>query len=108
MAEFSVRTSQPLKILTFCDCFLKKYFSLKHGFAASRWTENNNGIVNLTLFQTHPNIDKKLFTASSMLGLKNSDKPFPMGQEVGVLKWRFQTTDESYMPLSSKFVTVKA
>ena len=53
-------------------------------------------------FQTHPNIDKKLFTASSIIGLKNPEKPFPMGQEVGVLKWRFQTTDESYMPLSSK------
>jgi len=50
--------------------------------------------------QTHPNIDKKLFTAQSLLGLKNQDKPFPMGQEIGVLKWRLTTQDESFMPLA--------
>ncbi|XP_053409072.1 coatomer subunit delta-like isoform X2 [Mercenaria mercenaria] len=50
--------------------------------------------------QTHPNIDKKLFASQSVLGLKNQDKPFPVGQDIGVLKWRFSTQDESYMPLS--------
>lgn len=52
--------------------------------------------------QTHPNIDKKLFGSSSVIGLKNPDKPFPLNQDIGVLKWRFQTQDESFMPLSSE------
>ncbi|CAL1537188.1 unnamed protein product [Lymnaea stagnalis] len=50
--------------------------------------------------QTHPNIDKKLFTQSSVISLKNPEKPFPVGQDIGVLKWRFQTQDEACMPLS--------
>lgn len=54
------------------------------------------------LFQTHPNIDKKLFASQSLIGLKNPEKPFPIGQDIGVLKWRFTTQDESFMPLSSK------
>lgn len=33
--------------------------------------------------------------------MKNSAKPFPIGVDVGVLKWRFQTPDESYVPLLS-------
>ncbi|KAK3082782.1 hypothetical protein FSP39_005187 [Pinctada imbricata] len=50
--------------------------------------------------QTHPNVDKKLFASTSCIALKNQDKAFPMNQEVGVLKWRFQTQDEDMMPLS--------
>jgi len=52
--------------------------------------------------QTHPNVDKKLFQASSLIGLKAPEKPFPINQDIGVLKWRFQTQDDSFMPLSSK------
>ena len=57
--------------------------------------------------QTHPNIDKKLFASQSVIGLKNQDKPFPVGQDIGVLKWRFSTQDESYMPLSSKLTPIE-
>lgn len=49
--------------------------------------------------QTHPNVDKKAFQSKGVIGLKNSSKSFPMKQDVGVLKWRLQTTDESLMPL---------
>lgn len=56
------------------------------------------------LFQTHPNVDKKLFVASSQVALKNPEKPFPMNQDVGVLKWRLQTQDEALIPLSSKAI----
>lgn len=52
--------------------------------------------------QTHPNVDKKLFTADSVIGLKNPEKSFPLNNDVGVLKWRLQTTDESLIPLTSK------
>lgn len=53
-------------------------------------------------FQTHPNVDKKLFNSTSNIKLKNPEKPFPLHQDVGVLKWRYTTQDESNMPLSSK------
>ncbi|KAI8775270.1 coatomer subunit delta [Biomphalaria glabrata] len=59
----------------------------------------NNDTKGIQL-QTHPNIDKKLFTQSSIISLKNPEKPFPVGQDIGVLKWRFQTQDEACMPLS--------
>jgi coatomer subunit delta len=35
-----------------------------------------------------------------ILGLKDPDRPFPTGSALGVLKWRFQTRDESLVPLS--------
>lgn len=52
--------------------------------------------------QTHPNVDKKLFTAESQIGLKNPEKSFPINSDVGVLKWRLQTTEESFIPLTSE------
>lgn len=52
--------------------------------------------------QTHPNVDKELFRNKHQIGLKNPSKPFPMNTDVGVLKWRLQTTDESAVPLTSK------
>ncbi|KAJ8267041.1 hypothetical protein GJAV_G00137630 [Gymnothorax javanicus] len=60
---------------------------------------NNNDKKGVQL-QTHPNVDKKLFTAESVIGLKNPDKSFPLNNDVGVLKWRLQTTDESLIPLT--------
>lgn len=52
--------------------------------------------------QTHPNIDKELLRSKTQIGLKNPAKPFPLNTDVGVLKWRFQTTDEANLPMSSK------
>jgi len=60
---------------------------------------NNKESRNIQL-QTHPNIDKKLFMSESLIGLKNSDRPFPANQEVGVLKWRYTSTDASEIPLT--------
>ena len=56
---------------------------------------------NMVQTQTHPNIDKELMKRRSQIGLKNPAKPFPLNTDVGVLKWRLQTTDESNIPLSS-------
>lgn len=53
--------------------------------------------------QTHPNVDRDLWRSCGQIGMKMSNKPFPPNTDVGVLKWRFQTTDESQVPLSSKF-----
>lgn len=55
-------------------------------------------------FQTHPNVDKKLFMSESVIGLKNPDKSFPINSDVGVLKWRLQTTEESLIPLTSELL----
>jgi hypothetical protein len=62
--------------------------------------------MKLIFFQTHPNIDKKLFMNDSLIGLKNSDRPFPANQEVGVLKWRYTSTDSSEIPLTSKIMNI--
>ncbi len=40
-------------------------------------------------FKTHPNIDKQLY-ASNVLGLKDSERPFPTGSALPILKWRMQ------------------
>ncbi|XP_045559453.1 coatomer subunit delta [Salmo salar] len=50
--------------------------------------------------QTHPNVDKKLFTSDSVIGLKNPEKSFPLNNDVGVLKWRLQSTDDALIPLT--------
>jgi len=49
--------------------------------------------------QTHPNIDKALFNGRRQIGMKQADRPFPVNTDVGVLKWRFVTEDESQIPL---------
>jgi len=51
-------------------------------------------------FKTHPNIDKALYGEENILGLKDPTRPFPTGAPLGVLKWRFQTADESFVPLT--------
>jgi coatomer subunit delta len=50
--------------------------------------------------QTHPNIDKQMFHTKSVIQAKAGGKPYPIGQEVGVLKWRLQTQEESSMPFT--------
>ncbi|ORZ39985.1 coatomer subunit delta [Catenaria anguillulae PL171] len=51
-------------------------------------------------FKTHPNMDKKAWTDSSTLTLRDASKSFPVGQPSGVLKWRLVSKDESAVPLS--------
>lgn len=59
----------------------------------------NTDSRNLQL-QTNPNIDKNLFKNNSMIGLRDTTKSFPISTDVGVLKWRFQSQDESEIPLT--------
>jgi len=51
-------------------------------------------------FKTHPQVDKKLFNSGSVIALKDPSKPFPVGTPLGILKWRFATRDENFIPLS--------
>lgn len=80
-----------------------------HGLVTLRIANDNFGRIRVVLenndtrgiqLQTHPNVDKDLFRTKSEIGLKNPSKPFPMHTDVGVLKWRLQTQDESFIPLS--------
>lgn len=80
-----------------------------HGLATLKITNDRFGRVKIAFLngdskgiqlQTHPNVDKKLFQSASIIGLKNPEKPFPLNQDIGVLKWRLQTQDDGFMPLS--------
>ncbi|XP_076064559.1 coatomer subunit delta [Oratosquilla oratoria] len=50
--------------------------------------------------QTHPNVDRELWRSCSQIGMKMANKPFPPNTDVGVLKWRFQTSDDTFIPIS--------
>ena len=85
------------------------------GMLMLRISDENFGKVKLQLqtpsksaiqIQPHPNIDKELLRARSQIAMKNPAKPFPTNTDVGVLKWRFQTTDDSLIPLSSKYFSI--
>lgn len=81
------------------------------GLLTLRISDENYGRIKIQLqnddthgiqLQTHPNVDKELFKNRSIIGLKNPNKPFPLNTDVGVLKWRFVTQDDSAIPLTSK------
>ncbi|KAJ8706088.1 hypothetical protein PYW07_010865 [Mythimna separata] len=50
--------------------------------------------------QTHPNVDKEAFRANGVIGLKQSQRAFPLNSDVGVLKWRLNANDDKLAPLS--------
>ncbi|KAL4707066.1 hypothetical protein ACJJTC_011392 [Scirpophaga incertulas] len=51
--------------------------------------------------QTHPNVDKEAFRSQGVIGLKQSQRPFPLHSDVGVLKWRLTSNaDDKLVPLS--------
>ena len=83
-----------------------------HGQLTMRITDESFGRIKLQLkghtnelvqLQTHPKIDKELLRTRTQIALQNPAKPFPLNTDVGVLKWRITTTDESNIPLSSKY-----
>jgi len=52
-------------------------------------------------FKQHPNVAK--FTGSEkVIGLKDPSRSFPVGQGLGVLRWRMTSKDESHVPLNSE------
>jgi hypothetical protein len=53
-------------------------------------------------FKTHPNVDKAVWAQRGEIKLKEGKKGFPVGQGLGVLKWRMTGTDESVVPISSE------
>lgn len=51
-------------------------------------------------FKTHPHVDKAGWTDSRLVQLRDVKKPFPVRQNLGVLRWRGTTKDEISVPLS--------
>lgn len=81
-----------------------------HGLLTLRIADEKCGRIRVQLdnqankgiqLQTHPNVDKELFKSKAQISLKNPAKPFPLNTDVGVLKWRYQTQDETAIPLTS-------
>ncbi|KAJ3276265.1 Coatomer subunit delta [Terramyces sp. JEL0728] len=59
---------------------------------------NDESKARVTL-NTHPNVDKGLWGSNSVLALKDPNRPFPVAQPLGILKWRYSSKDESALPL---------
>lgn len=54
-----------------------------------------------TQFKTHPNVDRNLFKDHHRIGLRDSSRPFPLNQQMCVLRWRLQAKPESSkLPIS--------
>lgn len=70
------------------------------GFIQVQIEKSGNPSIN---FKTHPNVNKELFSNENILGLKDPNRPFPTGQSgdgVGLLKWRMESTNEEFLPLT--------
>jgi len=62
-----------------------------HGLLTLKVTNDKNARIKIAIqnndtkgaqIQTHPNVDKKLFQTSSVITLKNPEKPFPTSQDI--------------------------
>jgi len=51
-------------------------------------------------FKAHPNMNKTLYSQNQLLTLKDNTKSYPIGAPSSVLKWRWATKDEKYIPLT--------
>jgi hypothetical protein len=57
-------------------------------------------------FKQHPNVAKFVPGQPRVVALKDPSRAFPVGQSLAVLKWRYAGTDESNVPLSSRFLEI--
>lgn len=51
-------------------------------------------------YRTHPHVDKQPWASQRKIALRDPKREFPVNQQVGVLRWRAITKDESVLPLS--------
>lgn len=65
-------------------------------------SHSDNFTTNDLQFKTHPRIDKKAWTDSKTIQLRDTKQAFPVRTGLAVLKWRLTSKDESIVPLSSK------
>ncbi|XP_023288486.1 coatomer subunit delta [Orussus abietinus] len=102
-----LRQEERLNVRIFRDGALQN-FEL-HGLVTLHISDEKWGRIRVQLenrdsrgiqLQTHPNVDKELFRTRGQIGLKTPSKPFPLNTDVGVLKWRLQTQDETALPIT--------
>jgi hypothetical protein len=51
-------------------------------------------------FRQHPNVAKFTNSGDKIIALKDQSRAFPVGQGLGVLRWRMSSKDESNVPLT--------
>lgn len=51
-------------------------------------------------YKTHPHVDKAAWASGHAITLRDPSKPFPVNQNLAVLRWRLASKDESLVPLS--------
>lgn len=51
-------------------------------------------------FKTHPNVDKVAFKNESSVQMKDLSRPFPINQNLEVVRWKYTTQDATAVPLS--------
>lgn len=68
-------------------------------YAKLRLTLAPNDYSHLQLKQ-HTNVAKFAPSGPKVIALKDPARPFPVGQELGVLRWRMTSNDESKVPLT--------
>lgn len=69
-------------------------------------SHSDNFTTNDLQFKTHPRIDKKAWTDSKKIQLRDTKQAFPVRTGLAVLKWRLTSKDESIVPLSSKYALI--
>ncbi|CAH9079554.1 unnamed protein product [Cuscuta europaea] len=70
------------------------------GFIQVQIEKGGNCDIN---YKTHPNVNKELYLRENILGLKDPNRAFPTAQSgggVALLKWRMESTNESFFPLT--------
>ena len=54
-----------------------------------------------TQFKTHPNVDRNLFKNQHKIGLRDASRPFPLNQQMSILRWRLQAKNNfATLPIS--------
>lgn len=60
-----------------------------------------------TQFKTHPNVDRNLFKDHHTIGFRDPSRPFPLNQQMCILRWRLQAKPDSRtLPISGIISTL--
>ncbi|KAL9537065.1 hypothetical protein MBANPS3_012119 [Mucor bainieri] len=51
-------------------------------------------------FKTHPNVDKSSFKQEHSVQMKDISRPFPVNQNLEVVRWKFTSQDDTDVPLT--------
>lgn len=53
-------------------------------------------------FKTHPNVDKSSFKHEHSIQMRDLARPFPVNQNLEVVRWKFISQDDTDVPLTGK------